>query len=273
VLQGIAEARRSAEKKMRLLDQNQMSNPANFSGTTDDFLIPDIAWFENIKSEGWRDDISRSFALFHKEPHRLHIAYCVGELLRQEMKTHQPVESPIDSKKTNQLQELLKNQNYVETIEENINLLRKDPIEPIVHLAGKRALIADSMLALHQRAGKSIMKQLRANRNELKSYTPSIAKLTDTSLATTLSDLGISDQQQKGLLCRQSAFYRYHFVYWAQVFQFSIGSPNLQTGDTRLLNDLVDSDYAVTASYCAHLETSDKKLQQLYEALMVAIKQ
>jgi len=117
------------------------------------------------------------------------------------------------------------------------------------------------------------MKQLRANRNELKSYTPSIAKLTDTSLATTLSDLGISDQQQKGLLCRQSAFYRYHFVYWAQVFQFSIGSPNLQTGDTRLLNDLVDSDYAVTASYCAHLETSDKKLQQLYEALMVAIKQ
>jgi hypothetical protein len=48
-------------------------------------------------------------------------------------------------------------------------------------------------------------------------------------------------------------------------------SPTLQLRDKKLLNDLVDSDYAITASYTDGLETDDKILRQRYHALLAAI--
>ena len=261
---------------MRALDQNQLSNELHFTSRSDLFLVPDVVWFENIKSDGWRDDITRSFALFHREPTRLHIAYPIGELLRRELQAHVPVVDPIDWEGTRQFRELLTQADYVTAIESNVEALRQAGLEPVIHLADNRLSLSDGMAAVSRIAGTELMRQLRActsaSQPQLVEFAQSIAALTDRTLPHALSDLGLPDSARAALAARQSAFYRTQFCFWAHVFQHAMSSPSLQTGDKKLLNDLVDSDYAITASYCDALETNDDRLRQRYNALVAAIR-
>ena len=263
---------------MRALDQNQISNVRLFTSVQDSFLIPDIVWFENIKSDGWRDDVSRSFALFHKEPSRLHIAYPVGELLRRELQTHSPITDPIDWEGTRRFRELLSQSDYVSTIEANVEALRPAGLEPVIHLADNRRSLSDGMAAVAKIGGADLMSRIRKCASQPKLVKPklvkfaaSIAGLTDRTLEDALTDLGLPETGRAALTNRQSAFYRTEFCFWAQVFQFAMDSPSLDMKDSRLLNDLVDSDYAITASYCDALETCEDRLRQRYDALVATI--
>lgn len=261
---------------MRALDKNQLSDKELFASSQDLFLVPDIAWFEDIKSNGWRDDIRRSFVLFQKEPNRLHIAYGVPDLLKRELQTRSPITDPINWESTRSYRELLKQDDYVSAIEANVESLRQAGLGPVVHLADNRQTLSDGMAALAKLSGPDVMSKLRSyqavSQPRLTEFAPHIAVLADSTLKHTLSELGLPGAEGSALASRQSAFYRVQFCYWAQVLQFAMCSPSLQTGDHKLLNDIVDSDYAITASYCEALETKEDRLRQRYDALVSALR-
>jgi hypothetical protein len=262
---------------MRALDQNQISNKELITACQDSFLIPDIMWFENIKTDGWRDDVRRSFEIFHANPNRLHIAHPVGALLRREIQTRAPITDPVDWEGTRRLRELLSQTDYVTAIEANVEALRQGGLEPVIHLADNRQSLSDGMNALAKIVGPDKMRQLRSlmstSKPQLIELAPCIAALTDRTLQDNLTELGVLGTDRAALSTRQSAFYRTQFCFWAQVFQFVMGSSTLDTGDRKLLNDLVDSDYVITASYCDALETKEDRLRQRYDALIVTIRQ
>ena len=260
---------------MRALDQNQLSNKQLILSCQDSFLIPDITWFENTKADGWRDDIQRSFEVFHKDSSRLHIAYPIGVLLRRELQTRTPIIDPIDWEGTDNLRKLLRQPDYITSIEANISLLQKSGLEPDIHLAESRKSLNDGMTELTETVGREQMSELRAmHRNSkppLSAFAPSIAALAKKNVKHTLTELGLRDADLNSLNTHQSAFYRVQFCFWAQIFQFAMCSSLISNGDKTLLNDIVDSDYAITASYCDALETSDDRLRQRYDALIATI--
>ena len=142
----------------------------------------------------------------------------------------------------------------------------------MIHLAEKRLSLSDAMAALSNIAGSDLMSRLRRHNSvsqpRLIEFAPHIAVMTDRTIRNNLADLGVSGADQMASSTRRSAFYRMSFCFWAQVFQYALASPSLQTGDCKLLNDVVDSDYAVIASYCATLETNDDRLRQRYDAIV-----
>ena len=261
---------------IRTLDQNQFSKREFITNSPDDFLIPDITWFENIKSEGWREDVSRTFGAFHKNPDRLHIAFPTGALMRKELKDRIPISDPIDRAGTERLRELLRADDYISSIEANIVSVRSVGLEPVVHLADNRRNLADGLKALETLAGIELMSQYRKHFREsdlpLSSVTPSIAALTEKTLKQNLAELGMNPTEVSMLSVPQSAFFRAQFSYWAQIFQYAKDSRTLQRGDEKLLNDIVDSDYAIVASFTDGLETDDGRLRERYDALVEAIK-
>ena len=260
---------------MRALDQNKISNERVFTSVQGAFMIPDVAFFENIKADEWRHDVRRSFSLFHKELSRLHIAYPVGELLRRELETRTPITDPIDWKGTRLFRKLLVQHDYVSAIEANVNALRQEGLEPVIHLTDNRRSLSDGIDAIARIGGKDLMRRIRSftstSQPRLEKFAASIAGLTDCTLPDALTDLGLPVAGRAALANHQSAFYRTQFCFWAHVFQFALVSPSLDMKDRRLLNDLVDSDYAITASYCDGLETDDDRLRQRYEALVATI--
>jgi hypothetical protein len=262
---------------MRALDQNQISNRTLITACQDSFLIPDITLFENIKSDGWRVDVLRSFEVFHEYPSRLHIAYSVGELLRRELQSHTPTRDPVNWEGTRRLRELLSQTDYVTAIETNVEALRHGGLDPVIHLTDNRQSLSDGMAELAKRVGSNKMSQLRSlirsAQPRLAEFAPCIATITRNDVEHTLTELGVLDAGRINLNTHQSAFYRMQFCFWAQVFQYAMFSTSLPTGDSRLLNDIVDSDYAITASYCDSLETNDNRLCERYDALMAAIRQ
>jgi len=262
---------------MRALDQNQMSNRSIITDSGSSFLIPDLVWFENIKSQGWRDDVRRSFEVFHDFPNRLHIAFPVGTLLRHELVTRSRISDPVDYDGTSRLRNLLAKDNYVDAIENNVGVLRRSGLEPVVHLADSRSEIEFAMEELERIVGRTYIHDLRGQRSAksaatMVSFAPKITDIAEHNLLHTLSEFGIQGSDYKELSLRSSALFRTLFCFWCQVFQYTMGSPHLQKGDKKLVNDLVDSDYAIVASYCESLETSDIHLRQRYDAVMVAIR-
>lgn len=268
---------------MRALDQNVVSNEAIIVGSPDDFVVPDIMWFENIKTAHWREDLTRSFRLFRDDPSHLHIAHAIPELLNTELKTGIIVTDVVHWERTEALRTLLKNDIFTEEIAANIERLRQAGLEPLVNLPKNRISLQRGLDSLPELVGEPMMSKLRAHVRstredtrkadwlELIEYAPSIAALADTVLPDVLANCGIADPQSSALLSRRSAFYRYQFCYWAHVFQYAMVTTEIGTSDNRLLNEFVDSDYALTGSFCDSLETSDDPLRQRFDALRSVI--
>jgi hypothetical protein len=262
---------------MRALDQNRISSEVLFTSCRDPFLIPDITWFENIKADGWRDDVRRTFEAFHRQPHRLHIAHPVGRLLEREVQTGTPISDPVNWDGTTRLRELLAQQDYVTAIEQNVEALRVAGLKPQQDLPANRLSLQQAMDALGRFSGGAVMRQIRSLSRESKAsivpFAPSIASLTDRTLPHNLEAFGVPEGARAILSSRRSAFYRFTHCFWAQVFQYAIHTTVVQTRDDRLLNDFVDSDYAIVASYCDGLETGEDRLWQRYDVLVASIRQ
>lgn len=260
---------------MRTIDQNQFSKKQLIAVASDGILIPDVTWFENVKNPTWRKDVEKTFEAFHRAPDKLHIAFSIGELLRRELSSRTPTTDPVDWEGTERLRELLRQDDYISTIEANVDSLRSIGLDPIVQLADNRSSLVDGMRALNGLVGNEMMAKYRASHRTtnapLSAFAPSIAALTERTLSKSLSDLGLSPTDCARLNVRQSVFFRSQFSFWAQVFRYAMDSPTLQRGDDKLLNDLVDSDFAIVASYTDALETDEKLLRERYDALKSAI--
>jgi hypothetical protein len=260
---------------MRTLDQNQLSKRDLLLNSTDAILIPDVTWFENIKSLGWKQDVEKSFEAFHHAPDRLHVAFPIGALLRQEIQTRTATTDPVNWEATNRLRGLLREKDYVSLIEANVESLKQAGLEPLVNLTDNRQTLEEGMAELSAKAGTALMANLRsiqrAERHPLSDFTQSIVALTLADLPGVLLAQGLKETESTQLLSKQSAFYRLLFCHWAQIFRYAMDSPVLQRGDKKLLNDIVDSDYAIIASYTDDLVPDDKGLRERYEALVSAV--
>jgi hypothetical protein len=262
---------------MRTFDQNQFPKHDLIAATTDGILIPDITWFENIKSPGWRLDVSRSFEAFHKAPEKIHIGHATGALLHQELNSKRPTTDPVNWEGTTLLRDLLRQKDYISLIESNVDSLRSAGLQPLINLPDNRLSLEEGLAALTGILGEKGMAAFRAahrtTNTSLRDYAPSIAAIAEKSLSDTFTDLGLSQADSASLTNRQSAFFRTKFCFWAQIFRYAMNSTSLQLGDRKLLNDLVDSDYAIIASYTDALESDDAGLRERYDALVAAVTQ
>lgn len=263
---------------MIVLDQNQLGRHDFIMCDAGPFLLPDIAVFENIKNDGWRDDVRRSLEAFRLCPEKLYVSHSVGQLLSAELATRTITSSPVDEGVTASLRALLPREDFFAQIEANVEDLRAKGLHPIVHVAENRQSLQKGMKALQEIVGEDCMREFRrmCSREEkpaVKEFATSIAALTDRTLPQSLQDLGLNSREAQPLCQRKSAFYRMQFCFWAQVFQYSMGSPQLQKKDDKLINDLVDSDYAIVGSFFERLETSDDKLRDRHEALTSILKE
>jgi hypothetical protein len=258
---------------MIAIDQNRVDSPPPGNEL---LVVPDICLYENIKGTDWQTSFNKSFSSYRAQSQRLHIAHAIGSLLRQELASGKPIATIVDWEWSKWLQQEIGNTHLSSNFIQRVDQLKARPLEPEVNLADNRRDLESGLCAFKRLAGDQLCNALRESANsqnkiQLSDVAPALRQLTLRTLPYTLEGLGITNPGQSPLLAASSVFFRNLLCFWMHIFQFARDSGNIALGDKRLLNDLVDSDYAVIGTFCDGLITGDSRMRERYEGIKAAL--
>ena len=144
---------------MIAIDQSRLQSPPLGN---EPVVLPDICLYENIKGPGWQTFF---FSNYRAQPERLHVAYSIGALLRQELATGQPVAAVVDREWSRLLQLEIGNPQPSGDLVQWVEQLKVERFEPEVNLTDNRADLESGLSEFKRLAGGQLCAALRQSAN------------------------------------------------------------------------------------------------------------
>lgn len=258
---------------MIALDKNRISD-RNLIERHRSFLVPDCALYEDIKTANWEIDLERTFQVFRDHPEKLNMAQSVANLLRREMDEEHPVKCPLDSGGTMRFRAAVVN-NFIETVRDGVEKLHQEGFLFERNLPIYRARI-QSIMNIFEETG--LIADIRHWRQEgvdqVSKAVYMLPSLIEVAREAILRPTGqfpkLSDSGRRRLCHPRSMTFRYVLGLTVLAMRFEMGSPDLSMKDEKLINELLDIEYAVIGSCCDTIASGDGWTKAIYKMLRKA---
>jgi len=238
-------------------------------------IIPDVAFVEMTKSEEWRETVRRSLRLLSLAPELVILGRPIPELLREEKQTGRPIAEPVhDAELTGFLQQLLKDfrkqqgpalDRFWASVPSAREAMRADYLND----PRNKQRIVEFVGVWRQILGRRERSEM-AQDASTQAYALARPEWSDRLRGEMIS-AGYSQEAARDLASPAGATYRVLLAMGCVALRWFLRGGIEGAGPELLTNDLVDADYAVTASYCAGLVTCDKDHSALHALLRNAL--
>jgi hypothetical protein len=255
-----------------VLDQSVLRDPLlqdQIAREHSRFVLPDVALIEMVKHENWESTLRRSLAFLTPIPPRIFMSASIHEVLRQEVSAGVPAtrERFLRTELVNLLRDILSSlihdaQGRFSHFKEQITSIRGDLLAEDANPEVEQRYVRDLVDRIQQRIDSRIIKDLGRGKIEMDAQLGMILRLAKGELGLTWPAFTRRPMLQKNPLTL-----RFHYLrLWYAMEWIRKRGLECATGST-LLNETLDQDYILTASYFDYFLTRDKKAFVAYEAL------
>jgi len=263
-----------------VLDQNVMRSAALADRVRTErnavFVVPDTAFVEMVKSDRWEDTMRGSLAALVPVPGRTFVSMAISEVMRVERAELKSINRAalFPAEFTELIRELLpalaadRSSSAMDTIRARINGFRADllvkEVDPIREKEGTERLVA----LLEAACGPAMAKDLRSGRMDRRAQLGLIQLKAPEIFARALNldgDQADRFRRSKPLLLRYIYLELRHAMHWVK-------SGGLKTAQAKkVLNDRLDQEYVLIASYCDAILTDDGNASEADEDLRMLL--
>ena len=263
-----------------VLDQNAMRSKmlVDLVRTEFDavFVIPDTAFVEMVKSDRWEDTMRGSLAALVSVPERTFVSIAVPEAMRIERAELKSINRGdlFPSEFTEFIRELLsalaadRSSTAMDAIRMKINTFRADLLVKEVDPVHEKEVIEGFAALLEAACGPTMAKHLRSGRMERGAQLGLLQLKAPEIFAKALNldeDQAESFRRSKPLLLRYIYLQLRHAMHWVK-------SGGLKTAQAKkVLNNRLDQEYVLIASYCDAIITKDQGASEADEDLRMLL--
>ena len=275
------------KNRLMILDQNKLREKAApevaeylKNSPNVHFVLPEIAFIEMTKNENFREDTLRgSLRMLSGYPSRTHVSKSLAQCFEEEFKTLTPASKHMTLREHRKsLRSLLGAINGDDEGVEGLNRIISDTngIHDSLsqyyldHDENKKRL-GETINEARETLGDGLVKDLRANRVSREQRLDLIYRKGNLNLARILYRRSIPENKallfarKKPMLLRESYSVWWLALDWVSAGGFESAKPE------KITNDLIDQEYAITATCFDGIISAEKRVVCAYEDLKVLL--
>ncbi len=262
-----------------IIDQNrfrsgELDDELHYAKPDDLFVIIDAAFIEMCKGNEYESTLNKSLAFLREHPSKVAVSASISQLMRQEIESKQPTVDIINHELTDAFRLYLEESRTLGStgplhseLMRRITLHQASLANEQLNVIVKRPQLEGAVIEWEQMLSPEELLSLRNSKwsddDWLRTSGVSAAKRT-TQL---LIENGWSVDEAKAFTKLSPIMFRVQFAF-NNLALFWLQKGGLPTaGDDKVLNDLIDLDYAVSATYATKLMTNDGKANLLFSHL------
>jgi hypothetical protein len=240
------------------------------------FFVPDVALVEMCKHEQWRRTMGLSFALFVPATKRTYASLSVGIVLQLEIQQRRPIEAQefISHDFTPVLRDLIaefgakREGDAMRLVAEHFVESRSELLLEELNAESAKQRTGDLAAILCGALKPAVLKVFRTKRLDATARLDFILVNAQQFCQEYLIRCGFREEQAKQMISANALVLRYFFVLVRHVLKWSIqcGWDNVRAD--KELNNQLDQEYVLTASYFDRFLSNDKAARDAYDDLL-----
>ncbi|MCE0499506.1 MAG: hypothetical protein LV481_16320 [Methylacidiphilales bacterium] len=254
-----------------IIDQNRLRSDAlddrlHYSTPADLFVLIDTAFVEMCKGKAFEIASNKNFMFLREHPSKVAVGSSISELLRQELHTRKPTSDIINPNLTDAFRlylEELRTHGQARPrhakLMELVTLHQDSLADGALNIAKKRADLQSTLDSWKQNLSPEDLQSLRSHRWTDKKWLSKSGVAAANGAIQLLIENGWSRDEAVAFCKLSPLFFRFQLAFnnlalhWLEHH----GLPTAK--DDTVLNDLLDMEYVVSATYAKELVTIDQK--------------
>jgi hypothetical protein len=238
-------------------------------------VLADTAFIEMTKNAEWELTINQSLKILAKFPMGVVASYSPGQLLRMERDSGQALCDIVDHNSTPKIRRLLgeigRGENhFLKVIEPFVIDGQSVFREQKLNHERNRPYVGAAVEFWKLLLTKTAIKQLR--RNDRKLFCELLASPHVTERCRVAMDMLGWAKGSTAYLASHPSVSSHNFLCISALGLRYLAEGGFESKSAeKITNDVADLDYLLTATFCKNLLTKDKKLNELYENICIAI--
>ena len=262
-----------------IVDQNQLRSDdldhrLYYASPEDVFILTDAALVEMMKSDQFESTSFGSLKNLRERSPFIFLGFAVSELMRQELRDKRPTKEIISEELTSEFRLYLvemtawgdfgprhaKTMDLVKTHQAELKLGQ-------LNVAQKRPYLLEAIKEWKQRLSESELKDLRDHKWTDAKWLEKSGLTAAWGVIGMLVKEGWTEDEAKAFCKQVPIIFRFELAFNNLALRWLEWHGIETAPDEKILNDLIDLEYVVLATYCDKFLSVDQKAIELYELL------